>query len=295
MSRPARRRWGAPTLASTRILATGRRRAGYLDKPWRFAYKTPVPARNPCARRDRGESWLVQHGRNDRGRRGLGRTTCGCLCRWALAAALLATIGWPHQVRAQETPPASEKPAATQEKAPTAAQTAVKAAAAKEAAAKAEAAKTEAAKKAAAARAKRRAEERSKARERAAAKKSATAEIQETLNGVVQAQQNLSVALAQLRDQLNELATSLGNNRDDIRQNHDAVQSVMEQVKGMREEVRGLYVESSSLKGDIAQVGKQVEGVEHSLGNFRLSSGIVVAVVIVLQVVLVGLMFRSRG
>ena len=63
----------------------------------------------------------------------------------------------------------------------------------------------------------------------------------------------------------------------------------------MREEVRGLYVESSGLKGDIAQAGKQVEGLEQSLGSFRLSAGIVVAMVIVLQFVLVGLTFRGRG
>ncbi len=112
---------------------------------------------------------------------------------------------------------------------------------------------------------------------------------------MVQAQRSLAVGLSELRDQLSELQRNLSEARDEIRQNHDTIQGQLDQIKGMREEVRGLYVESSGLKGDIAQVGKQVEDLEGSLGNFRLSSGIVVAVVIVLQVGLMGLMFRGRG
>jgi hypothetical protein len=80
-----------------------------------------------------------------------------------------------------------------------------------------------------------------------------------------------------------------------VRQNRDQLQAALEQIKGMREEVRGLYVESSGLKGDIAQLGKQVEGLEGSLGSFRLSAGIVVAVVLLLQLLLAGLMLRGRG
>jgi chromosome segregation ATPase len=112
---------------------------------------------------------------------------------------------------------------------------------------------------------------------------------------LAEAQRSLAASISQLRDQLSELQRSLNADRDEFRQNRDLVQAGLDQAKGMREEVRGLYVESSGLKGDIAQVGKQVEGLETSLGNFRLSTGIVVAVVIVLQIVLVGLMFRGRG
>ena len=120
-------------------------------------------------------------------------------------------------------------------------------------------------------------------------------EVTQTLNLVVEAQRSLAINLSQLRDQLTELQRNLSEAREEIRQHHEAEQGQFDQIKGMREEVRGLYVESSGLKGDIAQVGKQVEDLESSLGNFRLSSGIVVAVVIVLQVVLMGLMFRGRG
>jgi len=129
----------------------------------------------------------------------------------------------------------------------------------------------------------------------AKAKRAAAADVTQSINAVAEAQRNLAVDLSELREQLKDLQRAVGEMHDDIRQNADTLQGLSEQVKGMREEVRGLYVESSGLKGDIAQVGKQVEGLDGSLGSFRLSAGIVVAVVIVLQIVLVGLMFRGRG
>jgi chromosome segregation ATPase len=126
-------------------------------------------------------------------------------------------------------------------------------------------------------------------------KKAAPVDLTQSLNAIAEAQRMLAVDLSQLRDQLNDVQDRLGEARDEVRQNRDTLQGALEQIKGMREEVRGLYVESSGLKGDIAQVGKQVDDLGSSLGNFRLSAGIVVAVVLALQVVLVGLMFRGRG
>ena len=63
----------------------------------------------------------------------------------------------------------------------------------------------------------------------------------------------------------------------------------------MREEVRGLYVESSGLKGDIAQVSKDIQTVNENFGNFRYSVGALIAVVIVLQLIVVALALRGRG
>lgn len=120
-------------------------------------------------------------------------------------------------------------------------------------------------------------------------------EVVQELNAVADAQRALAADISQLRDQLNAVQRGVGEGHDEVRQNRDILQTTLEQVKGMREEVRGLYVESSGLKGDIAQVGKQVEGLEGSLGGFRLNSGILIAVVLVLQLLLVGLMFRGRG
>ena len=120
-------------------------------------------------------------------------------------------------------------------------------------------------------------------------------ETQQSLNEILEGQRSLSVSLSELRDRIDELRNSLADSRAEVRQNHDTVQGAIEQLKGMREEVRGLYVESSGLKGDIAQVGQQVENLGASLASFRLSAGIVVAVVVVLQIALVGLMLRGRG
>jgi regulator of replication initiation timing len=128
------------------------------------------------------------------------------------------------------------------------------------------------------------------------AKKATAAEgMTQTLNALVEAHHMLAVDLSQLRDQLKEVQSAIADVQADNRQDRDTIVGVLEQIKGMREEVRGLYVESSGLKGDIAQLGKQVEGLDGSLGNFRLSAGIVVAVVIMLQVGLVGLLLRGRG
>jgi TolA-binding protein len=136
--------------------------------------------------------------------------------------------------------------------------------------------------------------ERAKGRSKKEAKAAGASAVSPDLNAVIEAQRSLAADISQLRDQLNATQQSVAEGHDEVRQNRDVLQTTLEQTKGMREEVRGLYVESNGLKSDIAQLGKQVEGLDTSLGNFRLSSGIVVAVVIVLQVVLVGLMFRGR-
>jgi len=120
-------------------------------------------------------------------------------------------------------------------------------------------------------------------------------ELMDRVNALADGQRQLASQLADLSEELTAAQRSVSEERDEVRENRDELQSSLDQVKGMREEVRGLYVESSGLKGDIAQVGKQVEGLDVSLGNFRLSAGIVVAAIFVLQIALVGLMFRGRG
>jgi TolA-binding protein len=132
------------------------------------------------------------------------------------------------------------------------------------------------------------------------------APITQALEAVTDAQRSLAASIAQVQQQLQDLQGRVNQLQDTVQQGHAAAQGtldqtqasleqLLEQFKEAREEVRGLYVESSGVKSDVAQVGKQVETLDQDLGGFRLSSGVVVAVVIVLQVVLVGLMFRGRG
>jgi hypothetical protein len=130
-------------------------------------------------------------------------------------------------------------------------------------------------------------------------KKESPAEILPAIEQLAAAQRSLAAQLAALQQQLNDTQRAITELRDASRDKPGASQAVvdqiLDQVDGMRREVWGLYLESSGIKGDIAQTGKQVDGLGESLGDFRLSAGIVVAAVIVLQLVLVGLAFRGRG
>ena len=141
----------------------------------------------------------------------------------------------------------------------------------------------------------------------AKATKTPPVDLMPAIEQIADAQRALAASVAQLRqqlseqlaDQLTQTQRAISELRDQTREKHEASQQVLDQVldqvEGMRKEVWGLYVESSGLKNDIAQTGKQVEGLDQDLGNFRLSAGIVVAIVVVLQFVLVGLAFRGRG
>jgi len=130
---------------------------------------------------------------------------------------------------------------------------------------------------------------------KAEAKRFNPAEVTQGLATVQEAQRGVATSLAEIRAQVGDLRRDLGALHDDLRQLRDLTQGGVDHNKDMREEVRGLYVESSGLKGDIAQTGKQVDALAQELGSFRLSSGIIIAVVIVLQLVLIGLTFRGRS
>lgn len=119
-------------------------------------------------------------------------------------------------------------------------------------------------------------------------------DVAKRLAGVEEAQRSLAVELGTLREQLKQIEERIAEVRDEARQDREVQQADREQLKGMREEVRGLYVESNGVKGDIAQLSKDVENVAGNFGNFRFSSGALIAVVIVLQVITVALALR-RG
>jgi len=124
-------------------------------------------------------------------------------------------------------------------------------------------------------------------------------QVEQSLAAVRAAQTDLASSINDLRSQMTDLQRAITELREEARQgresNHDILEMAVNQVKEMREEVRGLYVESSGIKGDVGHASKRVETLDASLGSFRLSAGIIVAVVIVLQLVLVGLTFRNRG
>ena len=134
------------------------------------------------------------------------------------------------------------------------------------------------------------------------AARAATAQLEQAvsaINAIEGEHKALTASITELRSQVSDLQRALGDLREEIRQKqeaaHGAIDQTLTQIKEMREEVRGLYVESSGIKGDVAQAVKQVDALDENLDSFRLSAGIIVAVVIVLQLVLMGLALRSRG
>jgi chromosome segregation ATPase len=120
-------------------------------------------------------------------------------------------------------------------------------------------------------------------------------ELVKRLAAVEEAQRSLAADIAQLRDQLGDIGQRIGEVGDALQQSRDAAQADRDQLKEMREEVRGLYVESNGLKGDIAQVRGDLQTVNDSFSNFRFSSGALIAVLIVLEVIAVALTLRGRA
>ncbi len=121
------------------------------------------------------------------------------------------------------------------------------------------------------------------------------AEVAKRLATVEDAQRSLAADLGRVQEQLQRLDQHLGEVREDLGQGHEAAQADREQLKEMREEVRGLYVESSGIKGDIAQLRGEIQSVNATFGNFRFSSGALIAVLIVLQLIVVALTLRARS
>lgn len=126
-------------------------------------------------------------------------------------------------------------------------------------------------------------------------KRAAQVETAQQLSTLLDSDKAMAASVGALREDVSALQRSLTELRAELRQQQEAGQAAHEHNKEMREEVRGLYVETSGLKGDIAQVSEEVDSVQRELGNFRFSSGIVAALILVLQVVLALLALRGRG
>jgi hypothetical protein len=119
--------------------------------------------------------------------------------------------------------------------------------------------------------------------------------LTDRLDRLATAQAEQAAADAAVRGLLEANQRAAAELLDEVRRTRAALDVQFAELKAMREEVKGLYFESSTVKNDIYDVGQRIVALDQSLGAFRLSSGIVVAVVILLQVVLVGLALRGRG
>lgn len=103
----------------------------------------------------------------------------------------------------------------------------------------------------------------------------------------------LATAVAEMREAIGRLQQRLGDLEAEGRQEWEAQHHALEQLRELREEVRGLYVESSGLKGDIAQLSDRHETLADEFKGFRLSAGILAALLLLLQLVAVALLLRG--
>lgn len=126
-------------------------------------------------------------------------------------------------------------------------------------------------------------------------RRAAAPQLGEQLSALAARQESLEAGLEKLAGELGQLRETLGQLHAAMEKQRDSIAGIQQQDRDMREEVRGLYVETSGLKGDIAQVGQQVNEARQELGSFRFSSGIIAALIVVLQIVVAGLALRGRG
>jgi chromosome segregation ATPase len=70
--------------------------------------------------------------------------------------------------------------------------------------------------------------------------------------------------------------------------------ATQEELGKMREEVKGLYVELSTVKQQIEDLKEDVDGVNSNLSAFRTSSGLFLAVVVLMGVVTTAIQVLRR-
>jgi septal ring factor EnvC (AmiA/AmiB activator) len=70
-----------------------------------------------------------------------------------------------------------------------------------------------------------------------------------------------------------------------VAEQKDAQAAVQEQVEKLRDEVKGLYVELAGVRQEIAELKTEIAGVNDNVTGFRSSSGVFLALVLVMAVV----------
>lgn len=134
----------------------------------------------------------------------------------------------------------------------------------------------------------------------AKAQRMSSIELGKRLDAVEARQKAIQDQIKDLQDQIRDASERILNLADEQRKGREVAASQLDAAKQAHDElrglVRGLYVESSGLKADVAQAREDVQAVDGSMESFRLSSGILIAVVILLQVILAALALRGgRG
>lgn len=119
-------------------------------------------------------------------------------------------------------------------------------------------------------------------------------DVQRALEEGQQRASEISAGLGRVEEQLEQVQKRLAEVDSEVRPVREQLHGLHEALRELREEVRGLYVESSGLKGDIAQVSDKLDGTLDELDKFRLSAGIIAALLVLLQIVAIALLLRGR-
>ena len=118
------------------------------------------------------------------------------------------------------------------------------------------------------------------------------------IEALAQTQLELQQQIGALREAVNRLNERVQAFSDAAGEEREALAGVEKANKVAHDElgelVRGLYVEVSGVKGDVGLVRGDVQALNASVESSRLGSGILIAAVIALQIILVLLAIRSR-
>ena len=112
---------------------------------------------------------------------------------------------------------------------------------------------------------------------------------------IEQAQQAAAAQLADVQEKLKAVEARLAEAQEQLRRVQDDGAIDRDMLEKIRNENLGLYVMDSSTKEMVTKVGEQVEALSGQLEKFRISVGILAALVVVLQAFGIALLFIRRG
>lgn len=125
------------------------------------------------------------------------------------------------------------------------------------------------------------------------------ADVGKQIEALAQTQAALQQQLTELREAVNKLGDRLQGSAEGFVELRESVGDLGKTDKTSHEEIvelsKGLYVEVSGVKGDVSLVRSDLQALAASIESSRFGSGILIAAVIALQIILVLLAIRRRG
>jgi hypothetical protein len=123
-------------------------------------------------------------------------------------------------------------------------------------------------------------------------------DVGKQIEALAQTQAELQQQIAALREAVSRLGEKITGTADAAAEQRELLAGVEKADKTAHDELaelsRGLYVEVSGVKGDVGLVRGDVQALNGSVESSRLGSGILIAAVIALQIILVLLAIRAR-